>query len=188
MQSRNNFIKPSFFRWGLRLGTCTTIMVAAILGLFIAMLAGGYTTVQTVNDMKSDMKEMKRGMQELSAGPKLIARKLEGKFSDDQIEITTKYVLGIVENVYNISNNLDIESIGKIANQFDTFMNTFSLQEMENVKIHMTSIITGVDSIVSSIPADKIANFITTMGKIDMVKINNLVDSFSKLHEIKINI
>jgi hypothetical protein len=151
--------------------------VGFILGLNIAgivllaiMMGGASDTPVMMTRMDSGMAKMVGSMDDGKQAVEIVVKYIKDKFPPDQLEVTTRQILGIIENVYKVSST------------------AVSPQEVENVKLHVMSIIERADTIVSSIPSDKITDLITTISRIDTVKINELLAKFNDLREIKIGI
>jgi len=191
----DTLIKPSFFRWALRFGCLNTTMVTGMFVMFIILLTGGLQTTTVMKRMDIGMISMNAKMDKGEKAITKVVTHLKKKFPSNQPEVTTRQILGIIENVHKISaraefllNSVKPGSIGGIADRLQVMMGAISPQEIENIKLHLMSIIARADTIVSSIPSDKITNLITTISNLDTNKINKLIDTFSRLHEIKIKI
>lgn len=170
MNHGNIIMKPIYLRrilWFLGIIMVINIAGIALLGV---MVGGAKDTPVMMTRMDDGMAKMVGDMGEGKQALINVVNHLKTKFPPNQLEQTTRQVLGIIKNVYKVSEN------------------AVSPREVENAKLHIMSIIERVDTIVSSIPADNIARLMTTISNVNTSKINELIDSIIKIHEIGIKI
>jgi len=137
--------------------------------------------------MKTMNRDMTKMVNKMDLGEEAINNivgQLQSKFPANQPEISARQILGIIENVHNIVKSVKPGSIRNIVD----LAGSVSPQEIENTKHHVMNIIARVDMIVSSIPVDNIDKIVAALSLIDTTKINSLMETISKLHEIKIQI
>lgn len=179
-------------RWAQYVGLA---FVAAIMGMFIALLAGGLQTTVVMDHMKRGMDDMNSQMKMGADAAAKFVTSLKGKFPVNQPEVTTRQMLGIVENAHKISarvqyllENVQPAAIGLTVQNINKILGALTPDDVETIKQKILSITAHIDADIASIPADKVAALITTISKLDSEKINILIDNISKLHEIKIQI
>ncbi|MDB9801281.1 hypothetical protein OAB94_02770 [Flavobacteriaceae bacterium] len=173
----------------------SNIVVSGILACFIVLLAGGIMTTTTMNSMKTGMDDMNGQMSLGSKAATKFITGLKGKFPINQPEVTTRQLLGTVDNIHKITaraqfllNHIKPETIATTVEHINMLMGAVSAEEVQSIKGHIVNIIDKIDQIVTSIPPEKITDLLTTISSLDSVKINSLVDMIGKLHEIKIQL
>lgn len=169
--------------------------VGAIMGMFIALLAGGLQTTVVMNSMKKGMDDMNGQLtQSVQAGTALVNH-LKTKFPANQPEVTTRQILGVVENVHKISaraqllvGSVEPDAFGQTVKNINKFMGAVSPEEIDAVKGHALSIVARVDALVAQIDGAKIDKLLEVAGKLDAAQLNALVATIAKIHEIKIQL
>lgn len=168
------------------------IMVASLttMGICIALLAGGYGTVQTMNVMRDGMGDMNSKMSQGTDAVAGVVAQLKSKFPANQLEVSTRQVLGTLENGNKISARVNylLQNIDENAvRSLNGIVSSLTAQDVDTLKAHALGTLAKVNQIVADIDATKVAGLIDTVAGLDSKQINALISVVAKLHEIKIN-
>lgn len=181
-----------WFSWAM---LYNNIWITAIGAMFIALLAGGIMTTSTMNQMKSGMDNMNGQMNQGSEAAAKFIGDLKGHFPVDQPVVTTRKMLGIINDAKKISarasyllNNVQPEAIGSTIAHVNTLMGAFTPADVVSAKEHVLNLVAKIDTMVSAIPPEKITQLLTTIGSIDSAKLNTFIDHLNKIGEIKIQL
>jgi uncharacterized protein YoxC len=168
------------------------IMVASLttMGITIALLAGGYGTVQTMNVMRDGMGDMNSKMSQGTDAVAGVVAQLKSKFPANQLEVSTRQVLGTLENGNKISARFNhlLQHVDENAiRSINGIVASFTPQDVDALKTHALGTLAKINQIVADIDSAKVAALIETFGGLDAKQINALIGVIAKLHEIKIN-
>ena len=162
-----------------------------IIGMIAGIMGGGIPVYNNMNEMKQGLNYMKGVMEQATGYGTYAFSSLKDKFPTNQIEVSTRQLIGAIENGHKISarseyllSHVHPESISKA---FD-LIGAVTPEDVVEIKTRVKSILKHTDDMLAAVPADKLVSFITTIAGIDSVKLNTLIDNMSKLHEIKIQI
>lgn len=177
----------------VRLGWVIAIGVWVSAAMQIVLVAGGYGSMQTVNVMRDGLGDMNSKMTKMTQPADAMTdfvNRLTSKFPANQAEVSTRQILGALENGNKITarinyllQNIDETSIRSL----NGIMASLSADDVNTIKANALNIITRVEQIVSNIEPAKISTVLQTIGQLDSQQFNALLKNLAGVHELKIN-
>lgn len=166
-------------------------MTIASTVILIVFAAGGYGAQKNVVEMKSMMGTMTKSTGALDQLNETVSN-LSTKFPKNQMEVTTKQILGMIQNAYLLTSrgkfltdDVKPSDIGTILNKAAEFVSNISPTE---ISTNVDKIIKRVNAVITHVDPVAIDKILTAASKIDMTQLNKFVDRVNKLHQIKIDL
>jgi len=178
---------PKGIRIGFFIAVACLITNVVLMGL---LLGGGYGQMNVMAKTTSNMDmRMEKGEEAINT----VARNVMSKFPNNQLEVTMRQVFGMIEDGKKIGGrtnylleNINPKGVADSITNVNKFLGAVKPEEIQIIKRHAMSMIERLDSIVATIPPEKVASLLTTISALDTDKINQLIDTVGKLHELKI--
>ena len=193
--TKSVIISPKYLRrllWFCGIGLAA---VLAIMGMLAGIMGGGVKTMSQMDSMKRGMDDMNGQMTKSSDAVSDFVIQLKGKFPSNQPEVTTRQILGIIENAHQIAartqylmNHVEPEDIGSLLKNVNKVLGAVSPQDLDTLKTQALQIIQHVDALVTQIDPTTISNALQMISSLDSTKINSLIGMVGALHEIKIQL
>jgi len=169
----------------------TLVVNLALMGMVIGIMAGGLRTMGQMDNMEKGMVEMMQGKEAATQA----LQGLQGKFPANQMEVTTRQVLKIIEDVrmltaraQEMTQHIEPNVVSKSVQNVNKLMDSISPSEVDQFKAHLLAIGSQLQKITTEINPQNVKQIVTNVAKINIPQINSVIDHLAKLHQIEIKI
>lgn len=169
-------------------------MIAGLIMLGM-ILVGGAGPMNAIDTMKKGLVNMNGKMDIASDYTVFLYKMLKDKFPANQVEVTSRQVLGSIENVNKITarsnfllNSVNPENVGKTIDNVNRVIDSITQDDITLIKTKVHNILDTADNLLKSISPETITGVLNTVSQIDTAKLNGAIETLANLHQIVLNL